>query len=159
MQKIIAIFLLFLSIFTLTATGKADTYAEVQKAEYERNLRTCLGGYPALCDHALLSQEHAEQAKRAEYGKSSNFGKYEASPPAHNYTPPVNVVNQPYTTSYPPPTYNPPQTPPTYNAPCAENGSCYGDLSSITGLPKTVSVHGYYRRDGTYVRGHYRSHR
>ena len=40
---------------------------------------------------------------------------------------------------------------------CAENGSCYGDISEATGRPKTVHVNGYYRRDGTYVRGHYRS--
>lgn len=40
---------------------------------------------------------------------------------------------------------------------CAENGSCYGDISDKTGLPKTVSVQGYYRKDGTYVRGYYRS--
>lgn len=40
---------------------------------------------------------------------------------------------------------------------CAENGSCYGDVSAATGRAKTVPVQGYYRRDGTYVRGHYRS--
>jgi hypothetical protein len=40
---------------------------------------------------------------------------------------------------------------------CAENGSCSGDISATTGRPKTVQVRGYYRRDGTYVRGHYRS--
>ncbi len=40
---------------------------------------------------------------------------------------------------------------------CAENGSCYGDISSVNGMPKTVHVNGYYRSDGTYVRGHYRS--
>lgn len=40
---------------------------------------------------------------------------------------------------------------------CAENGSCYGDVSPLTGNPKTIHVDGYYRRDGTYVRGHYRS--
>jgi hypothetical protein len=40
---------------------------------------------------------------------------------------------------------------------CAENGSCYGDISNITGLPKTVPVHGYFRSNGTYVRGYYRS--
>lgn len=40
---------------------------------------------------------------------------------------------------------------------CAENGSCYGDLSLATGSAKTVHVGGYYRKDGTYVRGHYRS--
>ena len=40
---------------------------------------------------------------------------------------------------------------------CAENGSCYGDVSVINGLPKTTQVDGYFRKDGTYVRGHYRS--
>ena len=40
---------------------------------------------------------------------------------------------------------------------CAENGSCYGDISNINGMPKTNHVNGYLRRDGTYVRGHYRS--
>jgi hypothetical protein len=50
------------------------------------------------------------------------------------------------------------QTQPAAAAPvCAENNSCYGDISENTGRPKTVYVEGYYRRDGTYVRGHYRS--
>lgn len=39
---------------------------------------------------------------------------------------------------------------------CAKNGSCYGDISANTGRPKTTHVDGYYR-NGTYVRGHYRS--
>jgi len=39
----------------------------------------------------------------------------------------------------------------------AENGSYYGQISTNTGRPKTVHVRGYYRKDGTYVRGHYRS--
>ena len=40
---------------------------------------------------------------------------------------------------------------------CAENSSCYGDISNINGMPTTNLVNGYFRRDGTYVRGHYRS--
>lgn len=40
---------------------------------------------------------------------------------------------------------------------CAENGSCYGDISNINGMPKTQSINGYFQKDGTYVRGHYRS--
>ena len=40
---------------------------------------------------------------------------------------------------------------------CSESGSCYGDTSAATGKPKTVYVPGYYRKDGTYVRGYYRS--
>jgi len=39
----------------------------------------------------------------------------------------------------------------------AKNGSYYGQISDATGRPKTVHVDGYYRKDGTYVRGHYRS--
>ena len=38
---------------------------------------------------------------------------------------------------------------------CAENGSCYGDINQY-GVPKTIHIKGYYRKDGTYVRGHYR---
>lgn len=40
---------------------------------------------------------------------------------------------------------------------CAENGSCYGDISKFTHRPKRIRVKGYYRKNGTYVRGHYRS--
>ncbi len=40
---------------------------------------------------------------------------------------------------------------------CAENGSCFGDVSKFNGLLKTNYVNGYYRSNGTYVRGHYRS--
>lgn len=41
--------------------------------------------------------------------------------------------------------------------PQAEDGSGYGEISEITGRPKTVFVQGYFRKDGTYVRSHYRS--
>lgn len=57
--------------------------------------------------------------------------------------------------SVPAPTYSPPVT--TARLGCAENGSCYGDISPNTWRPKTVHVPGYFRKDGTYVRGHYRS--
>ena len=56
-----------------------------------------------------------------------------------------------------PNTAEPPRTTPVPSTLCAENGTCYGDISSRTGLPKTVPVHGYYRSNGTYVRGYYRS--
>lgn len=39
----------------------------------------------------------------------------------------------------------------------AENGSYYGQISSDTGRPRVVFVNGYFRKDGTYVRSHYRS--
>jgi hypothetical protein len=49
-----------------------------------------------------------------------------------------------------------PSTPPSGPG-CAENGSCFGDTSNINGMPKTNHINGYFRKDGTYVRGHYRS--
>lgn len=37
------------------------------------------------------------------------------------------------------------------------SASGYGEISEKTGRPKTVHVNGYYRKDGTYVKPHYRS--
>ena len=39
------------------------------------------------------------------------------------------------------------------------SGNYYGATSCVTGLPKTVHVRGYFRKNGTYVRPHYRSKR
>jgi len=50
-----------------------------------------------------------------------------------------------------------PTTPTLNNRGVAENSSYYGEISEATGRPKTVYVNGYYRKDGTYVRSHYRS--
>jgi hypothetical protein len=41
--------------------------------------------------------------------------------------------------------------------PVAENGSYFGEISTVNGLPRTHYVNGYYRADGTYVRSYYRS--
>ena len=76
--------------------------------------------------------------------------------------PPYRPIYQPaYRPTYRPvyqPSYRPAYRPaPTYAPGCAENGSCYGDISVATGRPKTTAVRGYYRKNGTYVRGHYRS--
>jgi peptidoglycan hydrolase-like protein with peptidoglycan-binding domain len=43
------------------------------------------------------------------------------------------------------------------NAPPATPG--YGEISTITGLPRTQYVQGYTRKDGTFVKPHYRSPR
>lgn len=47
----------------------------------------------------------------------------------------------------------------SYTPRIAENGSHYGQISEVTRLPRTIYVGGYYRRDGTYVRSHFRSRR
>lgn len=62
-------------------------------------------------------------------------------------------------------------TPPSSNVPLkefkiesselerAENGSFLGEVSELTGGKKTIFVQGYYRSNGTYVRGHWRAER
>jgi hypothetical protein len=54
----------------------------------------------------------------------------------------------------PPPVYRAPTPPP---ASACEGYSCYGQPSATTGQPRTESVSGYTRRDGTYVAPYYRS--
>lgn len=58
--------------------------------------------------------------------------------------------------SAPYPSYTPVNPAPTPQVGVAESGSYYGELNA-NGVPKTVHVNGYYRKDGTYVREHYRS--
>jgi endonuclease YncB( thermonuclease family) len=74
-------------------------------------------------------------------------------PDRQNQEPQISTTTQYSATS---PVYSPTDSP-SYTPPVAENGSYYGQLSDRTGRPKTVHVEGYTRRDGTYVRGHYRS--
>ena len=102
--------------------------ATVAEAAHQRNYSDCLHGYYGCDSGQLTESERAAVASR------------------NQETPTLGVVA-------PPPGQN---TSATTTAPCAENGSCYGDLNA-NGVPKTVHVDGYYRKDGTYVRGHYRS--
>ena len=52
-----------------------------------------------------------------------------------------------------------PRSSPGFVPACSETGSCYGDISKLTGMPKTTFVHGYFRKNGTYVGSYFRSHR
>jgi hypothetical protein len=82
-----------------------------------------------------------------------------ASYPAANsyYEAPAYVSSQPaYSSDSAVSAYEPAAvTTPVYGR-VAENGSYYGQ-PNVNGVPKTVGVSGYTRKDGTYVRGHYRS--
>jgi outer membrane protein assembly factor BamE (lipoprotein component of BamABCDE complex) len=72
------------------------------------------------------------------------------------YTQPVAVAgNRSSRSQYAQP--NPGLTPTLHpGSAVAENGSYYGEPNKV-GIPKTVRVRGYYRKDGTYVPGHFRS--
>ena len=106
----------------------------VREAEYQANLRTCRH-YPALCNHALLTPKDRVSVSEAEESVAPRIIEDRVWVPE----PEISVI-------------------PRILLPgCAENGSCFGDISETTGRQKTIRVKGYFRKDGTYVRGHYRS--
>jgi len=109
-----------------------------------------------------LTEVVTDLSKEEETSTSTNEVVSSPAPiaPSSSYFPPArSYSNDSYTTSSRPtesPSYYiPPRS--SYNPPVAENGSYYGEISERTGRPKTVHISGYYRRDGTYVREHYRS--
>ena len=85
-----------------------------QVADYNRNVSACLNEY-LNCDKTKLS---GSDGKKADSSRAASTGP-QASP---------SVAPTTATRAY---------------GACAENGSCYGDISGITGLPKTVPVQGY----------------
>jgi len=159
--------------------------ARVRAAEHSKNLSTCLQGYPALCNHSDLNSEEAARAAKSEYDKNyqtcmqgyaalCDHALLARKPGGDGVATPSLATSSPRTSgavsgsiaAATPPASAPVTTLPSVTlgaragtSGCAENGSCYGDISPQTGLPKTVTVQGYIRRDGTYVRGYYRSHR
>jgi hypothetical protein len=126
--------------------------AEVARRAKERNYQRCYSGR-AGCNLASLTTVQVRDVRRhrpldfPDPEAPSRFGTQDA---AGNSIDSVSTYR-----NLPPALRSAATAQPT--AGCAENGSCYGDVSAATGRAKTVSVRGYYRRDGTYVRGHYRS--
>jgi hypothetical protein len=49
------------------------------------------------------------------------------------------------------------EPPSSYPPPVAENGDIRGADNDGNGRPEPIYVRGYYKKDGTYVRGHYRA--
>jgi hypothetical protein len=160
----------------------ANPYA-APAVSYEYNLTTCLDGrLAAFCDRARLTpgaarvREAESQAKPVAGARSGSAYSARAAPvpssvratappaaaPVYRHAPDPPAAPaaafQPAAVHAYQPTWQPIPPPPVRYAPsCGENGSCYGDISTLTGRPKTSYVRGYTRRDGTYVRSHYRS--
>ena len=145
----------------------------VRTAEYQVNLVTCIDPqWQHLCRPELLPDnspvtayapsEAAPISRSSPSSLSATAPAYRPAPPAPaQINPaPVKASVQPAAVRTYQPTWRPAPPPPVRYAPgCGENGSCYGDISTLTGRPKTSYVRGYTRRDGTYVRSHYRSRR
>ncbi len=121
---------------------------------YQRNLSACANELRS-CDLSRVSnadRQFVAQAIQARNAAACRFGHSSCRPgPVRSWSLETGPSRQA------PPPIPLPRSPSTPAPGCAENGSCYGDISSTTFRPKTVHVPGYYRSDGTYVRGHYRS--
>jgi len=121
----------------------------VKQSEKEENLKVCLRGYtPNLCNYKKLSDYELKLVKQSE--KEENLKVC-----LRGYTP--NLCNYKKLSDYELKLVKQSENNYSKNYLCAENGSCYGDKSLKTGKPKNTHVKGYFRKDGTYVRGHYRS--
>ena len=108
----------------------ADEQKAVESSAHDRNYQNCLYGRFG-CDSSKLTADERQSAASSPSALESSTSTGSGSTPGG--------------------------TSGSTDPACAENGSCYGDISERTGRPKTVQVQGYYRKDGTYVRGHYRS--
>lgn len=121
---------------------------------------------------AIHDPESRESVVKIDLNKlvTNESSTISSSDPYPGNSPPPAPASAASTTSYPGTSPNVPSTDysnttsttsstttPAYKPRVAENGSYYGEISEKTGRPKTVYVRGYYRKDGTYVRSHYRS--
>ena len=92
--------------------------------------------YYTYAKNALSKYDIAPEKKSKPYSSSlSKDYKYNISEPQKKVSPPLNYKS--------------------YNM--AENGDIYGADNDGDGRREYIYVHGYYRKDGTYVRGHYRA--
>jgi hypothetical protein len=136
----------------------------VRKASLEINFQWCstFGTDSSLCKKSQLTKNQISQISKSEKNLS-NLEKYlyrnqnlnSAKFTRYETLEFKSIVGTPKSQTL---RYSP-QFEISKNTFCAENGSCLGDISMITGNPKTIFITGYVRKDGTYVRSHYRSKR
>lgn len=117
-----------------------------------RNVSACANG-DGRCDWSRLTDQQLVAVREAQVRQSSSAVLPVPKPPSEPTAPPVNSIQATRVSS---PTLPPSATPAATAPAVAENGSYYGEPNQ-NGVPKTVYVHGYYRKDGTYVRSYYRS--
>jgi hypothetical protein len=132
---------------SLLSDSELDT---VKQLELARNVFACRQGF-STCNQSLLNETDKEAVRVAT--ASRNYAACKQGSSNCNQSLLSNAEKQ--AIQYDSNKANNNST--SYSAACAENGSCYGDISDVNGLPKTNLVNGYTRKDGTYVRGYYRS--
>ena len=127
-----------------------EEQAQVAAAARARNLSACKYGYVS-CDSSQLTPEEQTQVAVAARARNLSACKYGYS--SCNLSLLTAAESAQISAGR---TVAPIAESQVSPAGVAENGSYYGELNA-NGVPKTVHVNGYYRKDGTYVRGHYRS--
>jgi hypothetical protein len=126
-----------------------DETAQLAVVRRRQNVSACETGW-GRCDESLLTPDETAQLTAARHRLNvssceSGWGRCDAGLLTSSEAAQLVEVRRQQNAR------NLPAT-----APVAENGSYYGELNA-NGVPKTVSVQGYTRSDGTYVRGYYRS--
>src|SRR6266536_2395160 len=124
----------------------ADEQAQVAVAAHARNFQACRYGY-ANCDPSRLTVDEQAQVAVAAHARNFQACRYGYA----NCDPSRLTADEQAQVTVSPPTQRVPVPTDSGTGLCAENGSCYGD-PNVNGVPKTVHVNGYYRKDGTYVR-------
>lgn len=128
----------------------------VKQADYDRNFSACKFGNTYSCRRDALLPADLAVVEKADYDRNVSacrYGNAYACKPSLLSPEDAVAVAQARAQAA---TYATP-APSVVVAACAENESCYGDISADTGWPKTAPVSGYYRKDGTYVRGYFRN--
>jgi len=98
-------------------------------------------GIKSIDDVNLVSAAQEGQWEKLEAAPAPQLA---AVPPAP--APAIPTYSRPVYQPSPAPVYHPVYPPTTYSPPAAENGSYYGQLNQ-NGIPKTVAVSGYFRKE------------
>ena len=117
--------------------GKTEM-AEVNATRRRVNVTACGYGFSS-CDESRLTASESTQVKAIRRRINTVIA-------GQGYRPTAAVLPRPATSP----------AVPLATSGAAENGSYYGELNK-NGVPKTVHVDGYFKSNGTYVRGYYRS--
>jgi hypothetical protein len=127
----------------------AEQRAAVEVADRHRNYYNCVTyGFGWLCNKGRLNSE-----QRSVVQSTQRYRQIRSAPLSTGQFLVIRAPQQGASTSSPSSSPNKSTVSASITGVrvCAENGSCYGDLSEFAGRPKTVYVRSYYRRDG-YIR-------
>jgi hypothetical protein len=137
----------------------SEQRAQIHKIALERNFKACMLGLDLSCDKKQLTELQSKKVQVEEeernftyclFDMPKNCNRQELSPSQLQL---ITEQQKASSNNNSGAFSNVPASGPI----CAENGSCRGDISKNNNSPKTIYVNGYYRKDGTYVKAHYRS--